>query len=313
MIRLAPLTPNGAGLVRASLVALAFGALASAAQAQAPSIETMHVQGNVYMLVGAGANIAVQTGEDGVLVVDSGAAAARAEVLAAIRRLAPDKPIRWLINTHAHADHTGGNETVSQAGITVNGNPAAIIAHERVLARMSEAGRSVTELPLTTFFESERDFFFNGEAIFLRHVPNAHTDGDIIVYFRGSDVVVSGDLFVTTEYPVIDLDLDGGIDGFVAGLNAILDIAVPKYLQEGGTYVIPGHGRLGDEADVLEYRDTALIIRDRIRHMIEQGMTLQQVQASEPALDYDSRYGNEGTAWDSKAFIEAAYRSLRKE
>ena len=309
----APLPLQASALARTGLATLAFGALAAAVQAQPPSVETMHVQGNVYMLVGAGANVAVQTGEDGVLVVDSGAAPARAEVLAAIRRLAPDKPIRWLINTNGHADHTGGNETISQAGITVNGNPAAIVAHERVLTRMSEAGRSVTELPLTTFFESERDFFFNGEAIFLRHIPNAHTDGDIIVYFRGSDVVVAGDIFVTTEYPVIDLDSGGSIDGFVAGLNAILDITVPKYLQEGGTYVIPGHGRLGDEADVLEYRDTALIIRDRIRHMIEQGMTLQQVLGAEPALDYDSRYGNKGSAWDSEAFIEAAYRSLQKD
>lgn len=313
MTRLAVQPPKHAGRARTRVATLACGALALAAQAQPPSIETMHVQGNVYMLVGAGANVAVQIGDDGVLVVDSGVAAARERVLAAIRQLAPDKPIRWVINTHADADHTGGNETISQAGITVNGNPAAIIAHERVLTRMSEAGRSVTELPLTTFFESERDFFFNGEAIFLRHIPNAHTDGDIIVYFRGSDVVVAGDLFVTTEYPVIDLESGGGIDGFLAGLNAILDITVPKYLQEGGTYVIPGHGRLGDEADVLEYRDTVLIIRDRIRHMVEQGMTLQQVQAAEPALDYDSRYGNEGSAWDTDAFIEAAYRSLRQE
>ena len=135
--------------------------------------------------------------------------------------------------------------------MTVNGNPAAIIAHESVLARMTEAGRPVTEMPLNTFFESARDFFFNGEAIFLYHMPNAHTDGDIFVYFRGSDVLVAGDLFVTTEYPVIDLEAGGGIDGFVAGLNAMLDITVPTYLQEGGTYVIPGHGRLGDEADVL--------------------------------------------------------------
>jgi cyclase len=296
---------------------LALGALAAAAvvpgeptQAQQREIETLHVQGNVHVLVGAGANIAVQTGDEGVLVVDTGAAESRDQVLAAIRRLS-DKPIRWIVNTHAHADHTGGNETISQAGITVNGNPAAIIAHERVLARMSDAGRAVTELPLSTFFEERRDFFFNGEAIFLYHVPAAHTDGDIVVYFRGSDVLVAGDVFDTTQYPVIDGESGGGIDGFVEGLNAMLDITVPKYLQEGGTYVIPGHGRIGDEADVVEYRDTVLIIRDRIRSMIEQGMTLREVLAARPSLDYDGRYG--GGEWTTAMFVEAAYGDLQQK
>ena len=297
---------------RPAFVALAAAGLvpAQSAEAQQRAIETFHVQGNVHVLVGAGANIAVQTGDEGVLVVDTGAAESRDQVLAAIRRLS-DKPIRWIVNTHAHADHTGGNESISQAGITVNGNPAAIIAHERVLARMSDAGRAVTELPLNTFFEERRDFFFNGEAIFLYHVPVAHTDGDIVVYFRGSDVLVAGDVFDTTQYPVIDLESGGGIDGFVDGLNAMLDITVPKYLQEGGTYVIPGHGRIGDEADVVEYRDTVLIIRDRIRSMVEQGMTLREVQAARPSLDYDARYG--GGERTTAMFIEAAYRDLQQK
>jgi glyoxylase-like metal-dependent hydrolase (beta-lactamase superfamily II) len=309
----APKARTPGSLWRGSVfLAIAAAALVPArpAEAQQREIETFHVQGNVHVLVGAGANIAVQTGDDGVLVVDTGVAETRDQVLAAIRRLS-DKPIRWIVNTHAHADHTGGNETISQAGITVNGNPAAIIAHERVLTRMSDAGRPVTELPLSTFFEDRRDFFFNGEAIFLYHVPAAHTDGDIVVYFRGSDVLVAGDVFDTTQFPVIDLESGGGIDGFVDGLNAILDITVPKYLQEGGTYVIPGHGRIGDEADVVEYRDTALIIRDRIRNMIEQGMTLREVQAARPSLDYDGRYG--GGHWTTAMFVEAAYRDLQQK
>ncbi|HEY7673273.1 MAG TPA: MBL fold metallo-hydrolase [Gammaproteobacteria bacterium] len=275
--------------------------------AQQAEVETFHVQGNVYMLIGAGANIAVQTGDDGVLVVDTGTRAAAADVLAAIRRLS-DKPIRWIINTQADADHTGGNETISQAGITVNGNPAAIVAHERTLARMSDAGRSVTELPLTTFFEEGRDFYFNGEAIFLRHIPHAHTDGDILVHFRGSDVLVAGDIFVTTTYPIIDRASDGGIEGFIAGLNTILDITVPKYLQEGGTYVVPGHGRVADEADVVAYRDMALIVRDRVRALREQGMTLGQVIAARPALDYEPRYDRDGKS--TAAFIEAVYATV---
>jgi glyoxylase-like metal-dependent hydrolase (beta-lactamase superfamily II) len=274
-------------------------------------IEIYHVQGNVYLLVGAGANVAVQIGADGVLVVDTGAAAKRASVLAAIRKLSSG-PIRWIVNTSADLDHTGGNETISQAGITVNGNPAAIIAHENVLARMTEAKRPITELPLNTFFEAGRDFYFNGEAVFLYHAPAAHTDGDVFVYFRGSDVLVSGDLFTTTQYPVIRADQGGGVDGFVAGLNQMLDIAVPQYLQEGGTYVIPGHGRVCDETELLDYRDMIVIVRDRIRTLAAQGMTLQQVLATKPALDYDPRYGNDRGPWTSAMFVEAIYRDAGK-
>ena len=219
-----------------------------------------------------------------------------------------DRPIRWIINTSADLDHTGGNETISQAGLTVNGNPAAIISHENVLARMTAANRPVTEMPLNTFFEAGRDFFFNGEAIFLYHIPRAHSDGDIIVYFRGSDVLVAGDLFVTTQYPVIDVAAGGGIDGYVDGLDRLLDIAVPAYLQEGGTYVIPGHGRVGDESDILTFRDMLFIVRARIADLVKQGKTLTQVQAAKPALDYDARYGNDKQSAD---FVAAIYTDLK--
>jgi glyoxylase-like metal-dependent hydrolase (beta-lactamase superfamily II) len=266
-------------------------------------IKIFHVQGNVYMLVGAGANVAVQIGDEGVVVVDPGGAAARDKVLAAIRQLST-KTIRWIINTSADADHTGGNATISQAGMTVNGNPAAIVANEKALAHMSDAGRPSQEWPLNTFFEPQRDFYFNGEAIFVYHTPRGHTDGDVMVYFRGSDVIVSGDLFLTTTYPVVDAKTGGGVDGFIEGLNKMLDIAVPKYLQDGGTYVIPGHGRVSDEADVLEYRDMIVIIRDRIADMVKRGMTLDQVKAARPTLDYDGRYG------DPSAFIDAVYRDV---
>jgi glyoxylase-like metal-dependent hydrolase (beta-lactamase superfamily II) len=295
----------------AALIALGVAALTASRAGAQSGIDTYHVQGNVHLLIGAGANIAVQVGDEGVLVVDTGSAATRDEVLAAIRRLS-DAPIRWIINTSADVDHTGGNETISQAGMTVNGNPAAIIAHENVLARMTAADRPVTELPLNTFFESGRDFSFNGEGIFLYHVPAAHADGDIVVYFRGSDVLVAGDIFVTTHYPMIDLAAGGGVDGFVEGLNTMLDVAVPKYLQEGGTYVIPGHGRLGDEADILEFRDMVVILRDRIAALVEQGMTLEQVMAKKPALDYDLRYGNDNGSWTSAMFVEAVYRDLKQ-
>jgi glyoxylase-like metal-dependent hydrolase (beta-lactamase superfamily II) len=282
------------------------------AQAPAADIQTYHVQGNVYMLIGAGANIAVQTGNDGVVVVDTGSAGMRDKVLAAIRQLST-KPIRWIINTHVHPDHTGGNETISQAGQTLNGNPAAIVANENVLAQMTEAKRPIGEWALNTFFEESRDFYFNGEAIFLHHTPNAHSGGDIFVHFRGSDVVVTGDIFLTTTYPIIDAKLGGGVEGFITGLNKVLDITVPAHLQEGGTYVIPGHGRVGDEADVVEYRDMILFIRDRIKAMIKQGMTLDQVKAAKPTLDYDSRYGSDKGPWTTAMFVEAVYRDLSQK
>jgi cyclase len=290
-----------------TLGAAVLGALTAQAQ---NSIESFHVQGNVYMLVGAGPNVAVQIGDEGVLVVDTGTRATREQLLAAIRRLS-DKPIRWIINTSSDVEHTGGNETVSQAGETVNGNPAAIVAHENVLARMTAENRAATELPLNTFFEEGRDFSFNGEAVFLYHVPPAHTDGDIVVYFRGSDVLVAGDLFVTTSYPVIRTDAGGGVEGFVEGLDKMLDIAVPKYLQEGGTYVIPGHGRVCDEADILEFRDMIVILRDRIASLVDQGMTLEQVMATKPTLDYDLRYST--PAWTPAMFVGAVYRELQKK
>jgi len=289
-------------------LAVSVAALAGAAGALAQgSIESYHVQGNVYLLAGAGANVAVQVGDEGVLVVDTGATASREALLAAVKKLS-DRPIRWIINTSADLDHTGGNETISQAGLTVNGNPAAIVSHENVLARMTAANRPVTEMPLNTFFEAGRDFFFNGEAIFLYHIARAHSDGDIIVYFRGSDVLVAGDLFVTTQYPIIDLQAGGGIDGYVDGLDRMLDIAVPAYLQEGGTYVIPGHGRVGDEADILTFRDMLFIVRARIADLVKQGKTLAQVQAAKPALDYDLRYGNDKASAD---FVASIYTDLK--
>jgi glyoxylase-like metal-dependent hydrolase (beta-lactamase superfamily II) len=292
----------------ATLFAALIVASAPTAAGAQGRVETLHVQGKVHMLAGSGANVAVQIGEDGILVVDTGSRETRDDVLAAIRSLSPDKPIRWIVNTHMHADHTGGNETISQAGITVNGNPAAIIAHENVLARMSAEDRPVTEWPLNSFFESQRDFYFNGEAVFLYHIPSAHTDGDVMVYFRGSDVLVTGDIFVTTHFPVVDLDAGGGIEGFLEGLNLALDITVPAYLQEGGTYVIPGHGRVSDEADLVSYRDMVLFVRDRVQQMIDEGMSLRDVLAAEPSLDYDVRYGTDD--WTPEQFIEAVYRDL---
>ncbi|MEO8260118.1 MAG: MBL fold metallo-hydrolase [Acidobacteriota bacterium] len=288
-------------------------------QAQMPSDGEVHVlpvQGNVSMLLGAGGNIAVQIGEEGVLVVDTGTTAMSEKVLAAIRKLS-SKPIRYIINTHFHADHTGGNEVIAKAGSTTQGGPTTVIAHENVLNRMSAPVGKVGATapgawPSDTFFPEEKDIFFNDEAVMMYHDVAAHTDGDTIVFFRRSDVIVAGDIFVTTGYPVIESADGGSVQGVIAGLNRILDLAVPKHEQEGGTMVISGHGKLNDESEVLEYRDMIVIVKERIEDMVKRGMTVEQVKAAKPTLDYDLHYGADTGAWTTAMFIEAVYRDVSK-
>ena len=277
----------------------------------AGEVKAVHVQGNVHMIVGAGANIAVQAGEDGVLVVDTGNAGSSDKVLAAIKQIAPGKEIRWVVNTGMSPDHTGGNESVSKAGRTVNGNIAAIVSHENTAARMVKAGVADSARPFNTYFEPSRDFPFNGEPIMLFHDDATADDTGTVVMFRRSDVIATGDLFRTEGYPVIDLANGGSIDGTIAGLNRLLDLTVPsKMLEEGGTYVIPGHGRISDEHDVAMYRDMLVIIRDRIKNMVQKKMTLEQVKAARPTLDYDGRYGADTGPWTTAMFIEAVYREM---
>jgi glyoxylase-like metal-dependent hydrolase (beta-lactamase superfamily II) len=275
-------------------------------------LDVLHVQRNVYMVAGAGGNIAVQVGPEGVLVVDAGLAEMSDQVLAAIRTLS-DQPIRWILNTHLHPDHTGGNRALSEAGSTVGGNPATIASHVNVLDRMTQAKIATEASPSNTFYGESKDFSFNDEAVILYHVPDAHTDGDSLVFFRSSDVVVAGDLIDTTRFPVIDVINGGGVQGLIEGLNRILALAVPKHQQEGGTYVIPGHGRVLDEADVLEYRDMVVIVRDRIQALITKGQTLAQVKAAKPTLDYDRWWGADKGPWTTDMFVEAVYRSLTKK
>jgi cyclase len=289
-------------------------------------IQTVHVQGNVYMLVGAGANIIVQAGDEGVLVIDTGPGPRGADVLAAIRRISP-KPIRIVINTHVHADHSGANETLAAAGRSLGGNApgnsglpletARVLAHENVLKRMSAPSgepspRPFGAWPTETFFGEDKELFFNDEAIQLIHQPG-HTDGDVLVFFRRSDIVASGDLFTTSTYPVVDSQNGGSVQGVIDGLNRLLDITIPKDKEEGGTYVIPGHGRLADEADVVEYRDMVTIVRDRIQDLVAKGKTLAEVKAAKPTADYDGRYGAMTGPWTTDMFIEAVYRAMTRK
>ena len=290
-------------------------------------VRSLHVQGNVYMLVGAGGNTTISVGDDGVLVVDTQYPAMADKLLAEIRELAGDRPIRYVVNTHAHRNHIGGNQAIAEAGEQiVAGNftrqielrtggsyPAFILAHEQALNRISspvvDEPPPFEAWPTDTYFVESKNMYFNGEAIFLLHQPNAHTDGDTIVHFRGSDVIAAGDVYGNTGFPFIDLESGGTLNGLIDAANNILDITVPAEKQEGGTYVVPGHGRLADEADVVEYRDMLTIIRDRMQAMIDRGMTLEQVQHSNVATDYERRYESEDGTGTSR-FIESAYRSL---
>jgi glyoxylase-like metal-dependent hydrolase (beta-lactamase superfamily II) len=302
---------------------------AKSAPAEA-ELHTLHVQGNVWMIVGDGGNVAVQVGEQGVLVVDTGLQQNAAKLLAAIRQIAGGdrKVIRYVINTHMHPDHIGGNEVIRKAGETIMGGNvgfedmrgqqgATVFAHENVELHEVEPdaqGKTVPrELwPTETIAVDNYDFYFNGEAITMVHPHNAHTDGDFIVYFRKSDVIVAGDIYINTTFPVIDVAHGGGINGLLDGLNDITDIAVPLDRQEGGTLIIPGHGRLADEADVVEYRDMNTIIRDRVQDMISKGKTLEQVRAAKPTFDYDGRYGAASGFWTTDKFVDAVYHTLAK-
>lgn len=282
-------------------------------------VQALKVRDNIYMLVGAGGNITVQTGEQGVLVVDTQFAELSERILAKIRELS-DGELRYVINTHHHPDHVGGNANISAAGATIAGGNvggdiadaaegAQIVAHENVLLRLVQEMPSEA-WPTLTYFTPEREMYFNGEGISILHQPNAHTDGDSIVFFRRSDVISAGDVYVTNQYPFIDLEAGGSIQGIIAAANELIDLIIPVYGQDGGTLVIPGHGRLSNLGDVLNFREMVIVVRDRIQHMIDQGMTLEQVKAAQPSRDYDPRYGSTSGFWTTERFIEAAYRSL---
>jgi hypothetical protein len=277
---------------------------------QAP-VSTLKVQGNVSMIATPDGNMAVQAGPDGVLLVD---ALAGSDIQSAIKAISL-KPIRIIVDTSADRSSTAGNQELAAMGRTITGGnvapgnagfPATIVAHENVTARMTEAGASPAAWPGNTYTAAHKDLFLNGEAAEVIHVPAAHSDADSIVFFRRSDVIAAGPLFTPDRYPEIDVEHGGTVNGFVSGLNRLLDLAIPADKQEGGTMLIPGHGRVCDEADLVEYRDMTTIVRDRIQDMVKKGMTLQQVIAAKPTRDYDPIYGS------GDAFVTAAYRSLKK-
>lgn len=308
---------SGAALLAASLQV--FAAAPVVPQSIEPSadaeLQVIKVQGNVWLIAGAGGNIAVQAGEQGIVLVDTGAAGLTDKVMAAIRTIS-DKPIRYIINTSMAPGHVGGNARLASlpGGMltgTARGATPGVIAQENVFNRMGRPGPDGKPLfpsaawPTDGYFAPRRGFTFNGEAIDVIHLPTAYSDGDSAVYFRGSNVLVTGDVFTTTNLPFINRAQGGTLAGVLAGLNALLDITVPDDLAEGGTYVIPGHGRICDEADLVEYRDMVQVVRDRMQNLAEGGKTLAQVKAARPVIGWEARYSQPG--WTTERFIESAY------
>jgi glyoxylase-like metal-dependent hydrolase (beta-lactamase superfamily II) len=302
-------------------------------QAPGANLEVLQVRPNFYMIGGAGGNVGFQVGPDGVVVVDAGSASSADAVVAAIKKVTT-QPIRYIINTSADPDHVGGNAAVGKSGQTLFtqgggagigadflGGGASILSVEQVLSRMSgPSGQSspfpVSAWPTETFNQPRKYMYLNGEAIEVFHQPAAHTDGDAIVFFRRSDVVVAGDIFDTTRFPVIDTAKGGSIHGEIAALQKLVDTAIPSVpivSREEGTLIIPGHGRICDQLDVVEYRDMVTIIRDRIRDLKKQGLTLEQIQAASPARGYTRRYGSDTGSWTTKNFVEAVYRSMSEK
>ena len=277
------------------------------------------------MIHGLGGNVVVQTGDTGVLVVNTGLEQNSARLIAAVRKLS-DKPLQYIFNTCVHPDQTGGNDALRKIGVTITGanvtgdiadaaQGAQIIAHENVLNRMSAPTGQKSSMPFEawptdTYVSGQKEVFFNEEPVVARWQPAAHTDGDSLVIFRRSDVVATGDIFNTESYPVIDVERGGSIQGEIDALNNIIDIAIPKHEEEGGTYIIPGHGRICDEFDVVEYRDMVTIVRDRVQNGIKKGMTLEQIKAAGFTKDYDARWSAKDGLGTAGNFVTSIYRSL---
>jgi cyclase len=325
-------------LAVAVLAVLGFGTSPQRTLAQeGGDLDVVQLRPNFYVIGGAGGNIVLQTGPVGVILVDSGSTAMSDKVLTTIRRITP-LPIRYVINTSLEADHVGGNETIAKAGLSIlagaiaagaglsddlvtNSGGASVLAHENVLTRMSAPTGKQSLFPLglwptKTFAAKSYAMYLNGEGIQVIHEPAAHTDGDTIVFFRRGDVIATGDIIDTTRFPVIDVEKGGTLQGEIDALNHLMDLSIPNLPIQWNpdrTLLVPGHGRVLDKIDLLEYRDMVTVIRDRIQDLINQGKTLEQVKAANPTLSYRRRYGSDSGPWTTDRFVEIVYGELTKK
>jgi glyoxylase-like metal-dependent hydrolase (beta-lactamase superfamily II) len=320
-----------------SLIALAVtvGAVRGSVRAYAQlranpgPLDVVEVRPNIYMIAGAGANITAQVGPAGVILVDSGSGGMAGHVVEVVNRIS-NRPIRYIINTSSDADHTGGNEKLSRSGQTILGNPgssgvsedvftnggaASVLAHERVFARMSreEAAFPFPQRPTKTYSVRVYSMYLNGDGIQVIHMPAAHSDGDSAVFFRRADVIVAGDILDMTRFPVIDVEHGGTVQGEIDALNRLLELAIPAIPQpwrDERTLIVPGHGYVSDSSELTEYRNMVTIMRDRVKELVDKGMTLAQVTAADPTQGYRARYASESDHWTTDKFVEAVYASL---
>ena len=312
-------------------VVLAIGTVMPRVSAQQPAdtgLEVVELRPNIHVIGGAGGNIVVQIGPEGVILVDSGSTEMADRVLATIRRLTP-LPIRYIINTGMDADHVGGNEKLSKAGLSIlpgavaagaglgddlvsNFGAASVLAHENVLTRMTGSAPSGL-WPTKTFAYRMYSMYLNGEGIQVIHQPAAHTDGDTIVFFRRGDVIATGDIIDTTRFPFIDVKRGGTLQGELDALNRLMDLSIhnlPLQWYPDRTFMVPGHGHVYDKLDLLEYRDAITVVRDRVQDLLNQGRTLAQVKAANPTLGYRSQYGTDSGPWTTDMFVEVVYNEL---
>jgi glyoxylase-like metal-dependent hydrolase (beta-lactamase superfamily II) len=264
--------------------------------------------------------------------VDSGSGKLSEKVVAAIQKLTP-RPIQFIANTSFRPEHTGGNAKLADAGedpslpgsffagqaprgatgfFTDVGSRATLLGHVNVQVRMQDANSPTEMIPADTYLHGRRRKYHNGELVEMFYMPNAATDGDSVVQFRRSDVIVTGAIFDTTRYPFIDVQNGGTINGEIAALNAILEKTGYEHQQDGGTMIVPGRGRVSDEYDLSEYRDMLTIIRDRVQAMMDKGATVEQVKAARVTADYDTRFGATSGPWTTDMFVEAVYTSLKQ-
>ena len=305
----------------------------TAAQQANDELDLVQIRPNFYVIAGAGGNIVVQIGPEGVILVDSGATEAADRVLATIRRLTP-LPIRYIINTSMNPDHVGGNDKLARAGLSIlpgavaagagldddlvsNSGRASVLAHENVLTRMTAStGPQAPPFalwPTKTFAYRLYSMYLNGEGIQALHMPEATTDGDLVVFFRRGDVIATGDIIDTTRWPFIDIKRGGTFQGELDALNRLMDLAilnVPLQWQPDRTLLVPGHGFVYDKLDLLEYRDAVTVVRDRVQDLIDEGKTLAQIKAANPTLGYRSQYGAESGPWTTDMFVEVVYNEL---
>jgi cyclase len=320
-------------LAVAAVLAVGWDAPASARQQSEDELDVVQIRPNFYVIGGAGGNIVVQTGPEGVILVDAGSTAMADKVLAEIKKITP-LPIRYIINTSMDADHVGGNDKLARAGLSIlpgavaagaglnddlvsNSGRASVLAHENVLTRMTEAtgpqALPFAHFPTKTFAFRQYSMYLNGEGIQVIHMPEAHTDGDTIVFFRRGDVIATGDIVDTTRWPFIDTTRGGTVQGELDALNRLMDMSilnVPIQWNPDRTFLVPGHGFVYDKLDLLEYRDAVTTVRDRVQDLIDEGKTLAQVKAADPTLGYKSQYGADKGQWTTDMFVEVIYNEL---